>query len=198
MSRRRPRHLTEDEKALWQRATKDDLPLDPARPRPIADMPKALEEKPKKTGERLTPFRIGAQASETAMGHDLAGPLAEHLTAAPIRMDTKQFGRMKKGKLKPEARIDLHGMTMAAAHPALSRFILASHAGGLRLVLVITGKGKDRDDEGPMPVRRGILRHQVPHWLHTPPLSKAILQVVPAHLRHGGEGAYYVYLRRTR
>ncbi len=113
-------------------------------------------------------------------------------------MDRKSFTNLKRGKLKPEARIDLHGLTLAQAHPALNRFILDSHAQGRRLVLVITGKGKTERDNGPIPVRRGILRHQVPHWLDTPPLSQVVLQVAEAHLKHGGEGAYYVYLRRHR
>jgi DNA-nicking Smr family endonuclease len=113
-------------------------------------------------------------------------------------MDRKTFGRMTRGKLKPEARIDLHGMTLDRAHGALTRFILSAHANGKRLVLVITGKGKDRDDAGPIPVRYGVLKHQVPHWLTTPPLSSAVLQVMPAHISHGGGGAYYVYLRRQR
>jgi DNA-nicking Smr family endonuclease len=76
--------------------------------------------------------------------------------------------------------------------------MLMSHTRGRRLVLVITGKGKDRDEGGPIPVRRGVLRHQVPHWLEVPPLAQVVLQVVPAHISHGGEGAYYVYLKRSR
>ena len=71
-----------------------------------------------------------------------------------------------------------------------------AQAAGCRLVLVITGKGKRRDDDGPIPERLGALRHQVPHWLHAPPLSGAVQQIAQAHLRHGGGGAYYVYLRR--
>ena len=113
-------------------------------------------------------------------------------------MDRKTFGRMTRGKLLPEARIDLHGMTVAAAHPALTAFILRSQAEGRRLVLVITGKGKRSEDSGPIPVRSGVLRHQVPHWLETPPLRQVVLQVTPAHRRHGGDGAFYVYLRRRR
>ena len=113
-------------------------------------------------------------------------------------MDRKTFGRMKKGKLSPEARIDLHGMTLDRAHSALTRFILTQHAKGRRLVLVITGKGKDRDGDGPIPVRRGVLKHQAPQWLSMPPLAQAVLQVSPAHISHGGDGAYYVYLRRHR
>jgi len=105
---------------------------------------------------------------------------------------------MKRGKLVPEARLDLHGLTLERAHPALVSFILRSQAQGLRLVLVITGKGKERDEGGPMPVRRGVLRHQVPQWLSMPPTHQAVLQVAQAHIGHGGGGAYYVYLRRRR
>lgn len=105
---------------------------------------------------------------------------------------------MKRGKLKPESRIDLHGMRLDQAHGALVRFVLSSQASGRRLVLVITGKGKTREEPGPIPTPRGVLKHQVPQWLSLPPLAQAVLQVTPAHQRHGGEGAYYVYLRRGR
>lgn len=94
-------------------------------------------------------------------------------------MDRKAFDQMRRGKLKPEARIDLHGMTLDHAHPALTRFILSSQASGRRLVLVITGKGKARDEGGPIPVRFGVLRHQVPQWLTMAPLSQAVLQITP-------------------
>jgi DNA-nicking Smr family endonuclease len=110
-------------------------------------------------------------------------------------MDAGTFGRMRKGKLSPEGRIDLHGMTLAEAHPALISFILGSRAKGRRFVLVITGKGRVTDDMAPMPARAGRLRHDVPRWLTLPPLAGAVLQVTPAHRRHGGEGALYVYLR---
>jgi DNA-nicking Smr family endonuclease len=113
-------------------------------------------------------------------------------------MDAKSFGRMKRGKLSPDARIDLHGMTVAQAHRELSEFLLDSHAIGKRLVLVITGKGKIKEDTGPIPARLGVLRHQVPQWLALAPLRTIVLQVTPAHIRHGGDGAYYVYLRRGR
>ena len=89
-------------------------------------------------------------------------------------------------------------MRVDSAHPALVRFVMSAHASGKRLVLVITGKGKDRDEPGPMPVPRGVLRHQVPQWLSLPPLANVVLQVTPAHVSHGGGGAYYVYLRRHR
>lgn len=110
-------------------------------------------------------------------------------------MDAGAFGKLKRGKLRPEARIDLHGMTVSQAHPALVSFVLGAQAAGKRLVLVITGKGRVSDDLAPMPVRTGRLRHDVPRWLMLPPLGPLVLQIAPAHRRHGGEGALYVYLR---
>lgn len=104
---------------------------------------------------------------------------------------------MRRGRILPEARLDLHGMTAERAHAALTRFICAAHADGRRLVLVITGKGRGPDEAG-LPYRPGILRYSVPHWLATPPLARMVLEVVEAHRSHGGAGALYVYLRRLR
>ncbi len=192
---RRPRHLSAEERALWDRVADRTTPMDPQRKReePIASQP--AKPKPKKTP--VEPFEMGP-TSMSRRADDLLPPVNDRLSTAPLNMDHKSFGKMKRGKLKPEARIDLHGMTMAEAHPELVAFILGSQSLGRRLVLVITGKGKDRDNGGPIPTRHGVLRHQVPQWLALPPLSQAILQVTPAHLRHGGHGAYYVYLRKRR
>lgn len=143
------------------------------------------------------PKRLGGQKrAQTSV--NLAPSLADQFGKQPVQMDRKAFGNMIKGKLSPEARIDLHGMTLDRAHRALTRFLLSQHGAGKRLVLVITGKGKVRDDHGPIPVRTGVLRHQVPQWLATAPLRSVVLQVSPAHQKHGGIGAYYVYLRKQR
>ncbi|MEO0358755.1 MAG: Smr/MutS family protein, partial [Pseudomonadota bacterium] len=72
------------------------------------------------------------------------------------------------------------------------------HAQGVRCVLVITGKGRAKLDHGPIPERAGVLRRSLPMWLRQPPLAQAILDVTPAHQKHGGGGAFYVYLRRAR
>jgi DNA-nicking Smr family endonuclease len=153
---------------------------------------------PKKPRFEMKDFRIGQQAPELGWRLDLAPSVAEHLHRQPIVMDRKAHRDMTRGKLDPEARIDLHGMTLAQAHPELVHFILSSQDRGCRLVLVITGKGKRGLDDGPIPQRQGVLRHQVPQWLRLPPLGPAVMQVTEAHLKHGGSGAYYVYLRRMR
>ena len=206
MSRRKPRGLRPEEEDLWQRVRATARPLHdvPRKPRPEAEMRNEPQEAtrssaPKVRNEPLAPFRIGQGAGPgPSVRTDLVPDIATCLGTAPAMMDKRSFARLKRGKLKPEARIDLHGMTLAQAHPALLRFILNSQAQGRRLVLVITGKGKERADAGPIPHRTGLLRHQVPAWLSQPPLSAAVLQVAGAHIRHGGAGAYYVYLRRSR
>lgn len=142
-------------------------------------------------------FRLGEKAG-SAPKHKLLPTISESLQTAPLQMDAKTHGKMTRGKLVPEARIDLHGMTLSEAHPELIRFVLNAQSAGLRLVLVITGKGKRGQDIGPIPQRMGVLRHQVPQWLRMPPLGPNVLQISEAHLKHGGSGAYYVYLRRGR
>ncbi|MBS3980727.1 MAG: Smr/MutS family protein [Rhodobacteraceae bacterium] len=197
MARRRP--LSPEEADLWRsvartarpmHAPKLHLPDPPPPSEPPAEPPPMAHARP-----RLAPFHLG-ERHRAMERRDLAPSLPELIGQAPLRMDAGTHARMTRGKLLPEARIDLHGMTLAEAHPELIRFILNAHSAGLRLVLVITGKGKRRDDTGPIPQRMGALRHQVPHWLHLPPLGPVVLQVSEAHLKHGGGGAYYVYLRR--
>lgn len=193
---RRPRHLSPEERDLWETVAGRMKPLDPKRPK--TPEPAAPPKKPvPRERDMIADFMVGAKA-DPKRPNDLAKPVGARLTSAPVNMDAKNYGRMTKGKLKPEGRLDLHGMTLAEAHPELVAFILGAQAVGKRLVLVITGKGKERDEGYAIPVRNGILRHQVPQWLALPPMSQAILQVTPAHLKHGGHGAYYVYLRRNR
>lgn len=198
---RRPRHLSPEERALWDHVTRNDARLHPERPvlpGAVAAVPAPVPVvRPVEAMPPLPRFMVGEKADHRR-SDDLLPGLAEDMARAPVRMDAKALGKMARGKLVPEARIDLHGMTLAEAHPALRDFILMSHDMGRRLVLVITGKGKVRDDYAPMPVRQGVLRHQVPQWLNMAPLRALVLQIRPAHLKHGGEGAYYVYLRRQR
>jgi DNA-nicking Smr family endonuclease len=195
---RRRRTLSPEERELWQRVADTAVPLDPVPVRAPAPAPAPAPEvaRPRRPG--LPRFRLGQNAPPRPPAHDLVPSLPERLAAAPVAMDRRAFTRMKRGKLAPEARIDLHGMTLAVAHPALIRFILDAAAADRRLVLVITGKGRRGEDEGPIPLRPGLLKHQVPVWLRSAPLGPVVLQVAEAHVSHGGAGAYYVYLRRRR
>jgi len=91
--------------------------------------------------------------------------------------------KLQQGQLRPSARLDLHGFTQEAAHRAVLAFLRASHGTGPKLALIITGKG-------------GVLKEMVPRWLNEPGFAGLIAGIEPAHVRHGGAGALYVYLRK--
>ncbi len=191
MSRRKPRGLRPDEQELWGRVVETATPM--KTPQTLfVDMVQPGQAKPGPAKPTIAPFKMGQKTDVRKPQTSL--PLAK----APVAMDRKTYTRMKRGKVSPDAKIDLHGMTQDQAHPALVSTILNAHADGKRLVLVVTGKGKKRDDVGPIPVRMGVLKHAVPQWLRQAPLSQAILQVTEASQNYGGSGALFVYLRRNR
>lgn len=195
MKRRKSRGLSDEDIALWRQVAKTATPM--RADKPEAEVDPALPAQPRRAKPEISRFQVGQNNAQLPpVSVDVAADISARMAQAPVRMDRKTFAKMRKGRLDPEGRIDLHGMTLSQAHPALIRFIMASHAQGKRLVLVITGKGRESPEDGPIPLRRGVLRHQVPHWLHEPPLGSMVLQVTPANRKHGGDGAYYVYLRR--
>ena len=84
-------------------------------------------------------------------------------------------------------------MTQMRAHHALLSFLQRAHSGGLTFVLVITGKGRMGAE-----TERGVLRRQVPQWLSLPEFRSLVVGFEEAHIGHGGEGALYVRIRRSR
>ncbi|SPH23527.1 hypothetical protein DEA8626_02591 [Defluviimonas aquaemixtae] len=191
---RRPRGLSPEEQELWGRVAATARPIRPVAPTASSD---GAPAKQIRSGLPHPDFRASTTVRPLTAIRD-ALPQLNQSAAMPLRMDRRLHTALIRGKLRPEARLDLHGMTLAEAHPELIRFVLSAQAHGKRLVLVITGKGRRGADPGPIPERIGILRHQVPHWLAQPPLGGVALQVLPAHQKHGGAGAFYVYLRRAR
>ena len=105
-------------------------------------------------------------------------------------VDTRTSERLRRGQLRPEARLDLHGMYQDAAQGALVGFITESAARGHRCVLVITGRGSREGS--------GVLRERLPQWLNQPPCRAHVLAFTPARPQHGRDGAFYVLLRRKR
>jgi DNA-nicking Smr family endonuclease len=93
--------------------------------------------------------------------------------------------RLRRGRLEPEARIDLHGQSYDGAYRSLVAFLTRAYADGKRMVLVITGKG-------------GVLRPHLPLWLRGPELQDLVIGMREAHAKHGGGGAFYVALQKRR
>ena len=109
------------------------------------------------------------------------------------RFDRDVDRDLSRGRRSPEAKLDLHGMTLVAAERAVARFLAQSSAEGRRVVLIVTGKGL-RLEGGR--VFGGRIRAEFPGWLERADNRARIAGVRAAHPRHGGSGAFYVLLRR--
>jgi DNA-nicking Smr family endonuclease len=127
-----------------------------------------------------------------------APPRKKSASAGPSGVNGATEEKLRRGLMEPDARIDLHGMTQGAAHRTLFTWLTAAHRRGHRLVLVITGKGNPKNNENApwMMSDHGVLKQMVPRWLSEPELAPLIAYARPAHARHGGDGALYVYLRK--
>jgi DNA-nicking Smr family endonuclease len=121
-------------------------------------------------------------------------------SSGPSGINGATRDRLRKGLIEPDARIDLHGMTQAAAHRTIFTWLGNAHRAGHRLVLVVTGKGNPKNDEHAswMASPHGVLKQMVPRWLNEAELAALTAYVAPAHVKHGGGGALYVYLRKVR
>jgi DNA-nicking Smr family endonuclease len=131
-------------------------------------------------------------------------PAPRHGVPPLTGLDRRSERRMTRGQVEIEGRIDLHGTGIERSRERLLNFLATSRADGLRLVLVITGKGASPftrhtlhgADHFHAPERQGRLRRLVPEWFHEGLFREHIAGFQPAHPRHGGGGAFYVKLRK--
>jgi DNA-nicking Smr family endonuclease len=113
-------------------------------------------------------------------------------------LDGRTAARLKRGLVEPDAQLDLHGLTEAVAHQSLLAFLRSNHQRGARLLVVVTGKGVSKSEDSFFGETRGVLKRAVPRWLKEPAFAPFVTGTAPAHIRHGGAGALYVYLRKRR
>ena len=185
------RSLSDDEKELWKEFSRSTKPL-------RYENKRNHETNPKKNNQINSVNLRDHEKKYFIRSKETQSPAGQALTSSFLSMDSKLHNKLKQGKLRPEAKLDLHGLNLSQAHPVLTKFVLNAYGRGLRLILVITGKGRNSEDHDVIPRRKGILKATVPSWLAMEPLSSKVLQVTNAHVRHGGDGAFYVYLRKKR
>ena len=165
----------------------------------IAPFKKGRALKPAGKVQLITPFRTAAPSQPENV-------LRRPSSAAPplASFDRRTAQKLGRGKSEPEARLDLHGTGLEDARFALLNFLASRRAQGLKMVLVITGKGASPFARHTLhgvshfhsPEREGKLRREVPRWLEEAQFRIHVIGFQPAHPRHGGGGAYYIRLRR--
>jgi DNA-nicking Smr family endonuclease len=182
---RRKRSLSEEERALWDSVAKQIKPLR-KKPR-AAKSQDAIHpaESPVAAKSAVSSKPLPSSRTPRAPKPELPPPLAP--------LGRRERSQLSRGRKEIDARLDLHGMTQTRAHRALAGFLQRAHHEGLTFVLIITGKGKMGAES-----ERGVLRRQVPQWLNLPEFRALVIGFEEAHIGHGGEGALYVRIRRSR
>jgi DNA-nicking Smr family endonuclease len=175
----RLRRLSDEEIALWTEVARGvkrrrgallPTPSKPQVAEPTPSAPRTVPQPPARRPAKRSP-----------------PPLAQ--------IERRLKRKLARGREAIDGVIDLHGLNQAEAHQALRGFLRRSQASGLRLVIVVTGKGVD--EAGPWAHERGVLRRLTPHWLREPDLREVVLGFEEAGRAHGGSGALYVRLRRA-
>ena len=182
MRRRRSRALTSEERRLWAQVARGVTPLKGRSldPEPLAETPEPSN--PPGAGPL-----VAAQPAQRRSQQKLP-PL--------VPLERQTVSALRRGRQGIEAVIDLHGLRQSEAHQVLRGFLHRSQAAGLKVVLVITGKGAAAADDA-LFAERGVLRRMVPHWLRLPDLRPLVVGFEEAAAHHGGSGALYVRLRRA-
>ena len=210
---RTPRGLTTGEQAAWAHLAASVKPL-PGKKRPSpplegrgtteggggasttgAPAPPGKFVKPAKVARPAPasspPLRDGPGVGVRRPKHASAPPPA----ATPASLDSHWDRRMKGGRLEPDLTLDLHGDTLDTAYERIMTALDQARAMQARVVLVVAGRERPVDPADRM-ARRGAIRAKLLDWLAASRHGGAITAVRRAHVRHGGEGALYLILKR--
>ena len=116
------------------------------------------------------------------------------------RLPNKDFQFQVK-KTKKTRSIDLHGYTLDEANKAIEHFINKAYVDNGYRVIVVTGKGHHSNNEKDPYVSKdlGILKYSVPEFiLNNKVLMNKISEIVDAKIADGGEGAFYIFLKKNK
>ncbi len=194
-----PRGLSSEEKAAWSRLAESVTPM-PGRAVPkqvavgIAHAPPGVAgQKPVK--QAPAPKSIPNPPPKLAAKPPVRSTPPPAKRAFNSQLDGHYNRRLKSGQIAPDYTLDLHGHTLDSAYHRITSGLDQARAMGARVVLVIAGRERPSDpaDRGS---KRGAIRAKLLDWLAASHHADAIAAVRRAHIRHGGEGALYLVLRR--
>ncbi|PLK23806.1 DNA mismatch repair protein MutS [Porphyrobacter sp. TH134] len=188
---RAPRGLSTGEQAAWAHLAASVKPL-PGKRRPEAPAaPKTPAPAPPK------PAPPAKLPKPMAKPRPPAIRTPPPLPAPPVApgLDSHWDRRMKAGRLEPDLTLDLHGHTLDTAYDRVMTALDQARAMQARVVLVVAGRERPVDPADRM-AKRGAIRAKLLDWLAASRHADAITAVRRAHIRHGGEGALYLILKR--
>lgn len=172
-----------DDTDLFRRAMRDV--------RPLRKAPGAEARAP-----RPAPVPTQRHADDRAVMAELLAPAPDDTGLGPERGEALTYlrdgfpprllRRLRRGHFSIAAEVDLHGMTVAQAHGALTGFLSEARGRAWRCVRVVHGKGRRSSNRGP------VIKGKVDRWLRR---RDDVIAFCSARPVDGGTGAVYVLLR---
>ena len=193
-----PRGLSPGEAALWRQVAATVTPLRGVISPQVQPQPAPLPHAGGVGG--------GAVAAPASSKKESPTPYPSRIREGDLTrhgLDASWERKLAKAQVAPDLTIDLHGYGLDAAYTRLGAALGQAVAMHARLVLVIAGKSRPHgdhgvDDHAGRGNRRGAIRAKLLDWLAASPHASRIAAVRPAAQRHGGAGAVYVVLRKSR
>jgi DNA-nicking Smr family endonuclease len=124
----------------------------------------------------------------------------EKFISGDERLPNKDNKFQRKISLKIKS-IDLHGYTLEEANKSIENFITKSYEDGINKLIVVTGKGLHSQNEKDPYVSKNlsILKYSVPEFIsNNQNLMKIIHEMQDAKIEDGGEGAFYILLKKNK
>lgn len=163
----KPHGLTFSERQIWNRVTKNIRPLNEDHGEEISVETPSPAPPIEKTGTLIVKKQVLPKQQKI--------------------QNRESERQVKRGQVQIDAACDLHYFSENVAHVKMKEFVLRKRREGCRCILVITGKGHGGE---------GKIRRSFRLWLETKEAYSLISGYSPAHYKHGGEGAFYLFLRR--
>ena len=109
--------------------------------------------------------------------------------------------KLKKNKIPINRKIDFHGRSLDEAKKIFFNTINDCFSKNFRCILFITGKGsikKETDCSQDSKLYYGKIRNNFLDWVNHNAVQSKILNVQQANTKTGGDGAFFVYLRKNK
>lgn len=187
-----PRGLSDAEQIAWAKLAQSVTPMAGRKRPPVPETP----EKAARTAPRPAP-KPAPKRPATKPAPEPPSPAARRIRSFDAQLDGHWDRKLKAGQIAPDYTLDLHGHSLNGAYDRVMRGLDQARAMQARVVLVIAGRERPVDpaDRG---TKRGAIRAKLLDWLAASAHGDSIAAIRKAHQRHGGSGALYLVLKRSR
>lgn len=185
-----PRGLSEPEQRAWARLASSVTPMPGKKAPLVQEAAEPPAKQPPPSARKPAPKAV---AKRPLMRANSPPPVKRPMASS--QLDGSWNRKLKSGQITPDYTLDLHDHNLDRAYGRIMSGLDQARMMGARVVLVIAGRERPVDpaDRGS---KRGAIRAKLLDWLAVSRHADSIAAVRRAHIRHGGEGALYLVLKR--